>query len=126
MATATASVASSRPETVTWAVILTVVPTLLSFPALLLPGADEIPAAAIVIGVILAVVTFIGAWGLWNCRKWGAIAVAIPTALNVLTSLPGLVGANSGWILASIIVMTPPAIAALVLIVHPNSRAAYR
>jgi hypothetical protein len=124
--TATGTLGSQRPGIITWAVVLSVVPTLLSFPSFLLPGGDEAGVEALVVTVLLTIPTLIGAWGLWNCRKWGAITLGIPLAINILTSVPGLIFAPSGWLVASIIVQTPPAIVALVLLVHPNSRAVYR
>jgi hypothetical protein len=115
-----------RPTTVTAAVLLTVVGNLASIPFFFSPGADEIPTAGIVLSVVALVLTLVGAWGMWNLRRWGAILTFVLMLLNTLASLPGLIEPPSGWILAEIIALTPVSIAILILIAHPASRRAYR
>src|SRR5687768_1059574 len=95
---ATSATRASRPGTVTVAVALTVGATLASLPVFFLPGADEVPGAVVVFSIIAGVVTLVGAWGMWNLRRWGAILTFVLTALNTLSSLPGLLEPPSGWI----------------------------
>ena len=79
-----------------------------------LPGAEETPGAVIVIGTI-AVLALLGAWGLWNLRRWGAILIFVLTLLDLLTSIPGLFASDSGWVVGAIIAFAPISIATLVL-----------
>jgi hypothetical protein len=115
-----------RPATVTAAVLLTVFGQLASIPFIFAPGADEIPAFAIVIGAVAGVLSLVGAWGMWNLRRWGMILTFVLTALNTLTAIPGLFEPPSGWILGELIALIPVGFAILVLIALPSSRRAFR
>ena len=127
MATITTSTArTSRPATVTAAVALTAFSTIGSLPLLFAPGADEIPGAVVVFGLVAGIASLAGAWGMWNLRRWGAILVFILTLLNTLSALPGLIDPPSGWLLAAILIGVPIGVATLVLVAHPASRRAYR
>jgi hypothetical protein len=123
-----ASVRSSlvRPTTVTAAVLLTVFVQLASVPFFFAPGADEIPAFAIVLGIVGGVLSLVGAWGMWNLRRWGMVLTFVLTALNTLTAVPGLFEPPSGWILGELIALLPVGVAILVLIALPSSRRAFQ
>lgn len=90
------------------------------------PGADEIPAFAIVIGIVAGVLSLIGAWGMWNLRRWGMILTFVLTAINTLTAIPGLFNPPSNWLLAGLIVSIPIGFVILALIALPASRQAFR
>ena len=115
-----------RPRAVTWAVSLTVVSALATFPAFLLPGSDEVPGAVIVISIVFAIALLVGAWGLWQLRRWGAIATFVLTALNAIATVPAFFERPSGWIVATAALFMPIAIAVLVLLLTPSARRSYR
>ncbi|HET7035207.1 MAG TPA: hypothetical protein VFI42_05935 [Thermomicrobiaceae bacterium] len=123
---ATSATRAARPATVTAAVVLTVFGIVASLPFNLAPGADDIPAAVIAIGLVFSALTLVGAWGLWRLRRWGAITVAVLTLLNVISAIPGFIEPPSGWILAELIALTPLALASVVLIALPATRRALR
>ncbi len=116
----------NRPTSVTVAVMLTVLGALTTIPFFFLPGNEDIPEAALAFGAGAALLSLVGAWGLWNLRKWGAIVTFVVTLLNTISALPALGDPPSGWIVAGVLLMTPVGIAVLVLIALPSSRRAYR
>ncbi|MEO9254364.1 MAG: hypothetical protein ABI305_02405 [Tepidiformaceae bacterium] len=127
--TAAASSLSSRverPATIVWAVAIIVVGNLANFFIPLLPNTGDIPGAALVVGDIASVITILLCLPLWQCRKWGAIAVTVITILNTLTAAPGLLDPPSGTVVAIILTTIPLAIVPIWLIWHPSSRRAYR
>ena len=121
-----ASAAKARPTTVTLAVLLIVFTQLASIPFFFAPGADEIPAAVGVLFAVAGVLTLVGAWGMWRLRRWGAILAFVLTLLNVLASIPGYFDPPSGWILFELWTLGPLTVLALILILLPGSRQAYR
>ena len=123
---ATAPAAIDRPGAIGAAVILSVISALATVPFFFLPGYDEVPVGVVVFSVVGAALTLLGAWGLWNLRRWAAILVFVLTLLGTLSALPGLGDPPSGWILAALLVMIPLGIAIMVLIVLPSSRRVYR
>lgn len=116
----------SHPATVTWAIVLTIVGNLASFAVVLLPGADEIPAGAIVIGVAASLISIALCWPLWRGKRWAALTLTVITVLNTLTSLPGLLEPPSGAIVGVIVVGIAFTAAICWLLWHPDSRATYR
>jgi hypothetical protein len=116
----------ARPWTVIAAVVITVAMQIASISLFFVPGSEEAPAAAVVISIVGGLLLLVGAWGLWNLRRWGARLVFVLTLLSALASIPALFAAPSGWILASAIVGVPLSLAVLVLIAHPASRRVYR
>jgi len=115
-----------RPAAVTTAVVISVVTALSTYPLFFLPGAEEIPTAAIVISIIGSLVMLVGAWGLWHLRRWGAILTFVLMLLNVVASAPAFIEAPSGWMVAVAAIGIPISIAALVLITLPGARRVYR
>ncbi|MEZ4523532.1 MAG: hypothetical protein R3A46_18090 [Thermomicrobiales bacterium] len=118
-------VVERRPMAVSLAVVFTVIGALSTIPFFFLPGNEDVPWGAQVFSVAGAVLYLIGAWGLWNLRRWGAILTFVVTLLNTLAALPGLIERPSGWIVAGILMLIPLGIATLVLIALPASRRAY-
>lgn len=116
----------TRPSTVTAAAILGVGIQLASIPFFFVPGADEIPALALVVGIVLGLLTLVGCWGMWNLRRWGAILTLLVTFLNTLSAVPGLFEVSSGWIMAELVVLIPLSVIDMVLIVLPSSWSAFR
>ncbi len=97
---ATAGAGRRRPMVITAAVWLAVGIQVISVPFFFAPGANEVPGFAIVIGIVMGLLTLVGAWGMWNLKRWGAILTLVVTFLNTLTAVPGLFAAPSGWITA--------------------------
>lgn len=125
-ADATTSTSTSRPTTVTLAVILRVVAVIAGVLTPLLPRGDEMAGAAIVITTVLSLVMLVGAWGLWNLRRWGAILTFVLTTLSVLSAIPASTEISGAWLIAALLILTPIEIVILVLIALPSSRRAYR
>ena len=117
---------AAHPPTITWAIVLTIVGNLAGFAVVLLPGADEIPAGAIVIGIVAAVISIALCWPVWQGRRWAAITLTVITVLNGVTSLPGLLDPPSGAIVGVIIAGIVLTAAICWLLWHPDSRATYR
>ena len=77
----------SRPLPVTVAAILLVLLSLedLPFPWLLLfPGVEQPPAFIIYSGIVLTIVGFVAAVGLWMLKKWSYWATIVICVLNFL------------------------------------------
>ena len=127
MSTAIAPAApASRPTAIKIVVLLTVLGALSTIPFFFLPGNEDIPWGAQLFSVAGAILSLIGAWGLWNLRRWGAILTFVVTLLNTITAIPALMDRPSGWIVAGVLFLTPVGIAVLILIALPSSRRVYR
>ena len=127
MSTAIAPAApASRPTAIKIVVLLTVLGALSTIPFFFLPGNEDIPWGAQLFSVAGAILSLIGAWGLWNLRRWGAILTFVVTLLNTITAIPALMDRPSGWIVAGVRFLTPVGIAVLILIALPSSRRVYR
>lgn len=129
MATSAAVVRTApveRPRAVSAAVVIKTITVLMGIPAMLLPGSEDTPAAAIIISSVLSLVILLGLWELWRLRRWAAILVFTLTLLGVLASIPAFFDAPSGWILAYAAVSLPIDIGVLALLALPASRRAYR
>ena len=120
------SVSQGRPQTIAWATGLTVIFTIIGLGIFFLPGSEDIPAGAIVVGAVAAAITLAACWWLWNCKRWAAILVTVISVLNLLTSLPGLFDPPSNAIAAAIIIGIPVTLIPVWLLWHPASRKAYR
>ncbi len=115
-----------RPATVKWAVILAVGIQVVGIPFMFAPGASDVPGIAVVIGIVTGLLTLVGAWGMWNLHRWGAILALVVTFLNTLSAVPGLFMPPSGWILAELVVLIPLGVVDMILIALPASWRAYR
>src|SRR4029078_11860362 len=94
-------------------------------PALFLLGSDEIPAAGIAIGIVGALLSLVGAWGLWRLYLWGAVLTFVVTLLNTVSSLPAFFDPPSTWVVVANIILISIQVAVLVLVALPTSRRAY-
>lgn len=121
-----ASSAVVRPAAVAIATVLMVVLSVANFVVPLIPGAnDDVPTAAIVVGIILGLVGLPAAYGLWRCRKWAMIATIVIAALNFLSAVPGVAfGPNTIAIVVSVIGAVVSA-ATIVLVLTRDARASY-
>jgi hypothetical protein len=120
------NVSRRRPTSVTAAVLLAVAVQIGPLPFIFAPGADDIPAFAVAIGIAAGLLTLVGAWGMWNLRRWGAILALVLTGLNTLTAIPGFFEPPSSWILAELIIFVPLSVTDMVLIALPSSWRAFR
>jgi len=116
---------ASRPTAIKLAVLFTILGALSTIPFFFLPGNEDIPWGAQLFSVAGAILSLIGAWGLWNLRRWGAILTFVVTLLNTITAIPALIERPSGWIVAGVLILTPLGIAVLVLVALPSSRRLY-
>lgn len=126
MSTTTGAFAPKRPATLTWAIYLIVGFSILGLGFFFLPGADEIPAGAIVIGVVSTVLTVFLSWFAWQLKRWAVIGLTVINVLNLLSSIPGLFNPPSDAIMAALILSLPITAIPLWLLWHPESRKAYR
>lgn len=117
---------SDRPAPVRLAVLLSIIAVIVSIPFYFAPGFEDVPLSANVFAVVAGIVTLAALRWLWECRRWAAIVIFAITALNVVSSIPGLVEPSSGWVVAAILIGMVFAIPVLVLLVLPESRRSYR
>jgi hypothetical protein len=125
MSTAVGPIATSRPETVKWAVILIVAQILVGYLFFITPSGDDTPGSVVVIGTVFNALTLAFTWGLWNLRKWGAIGTFVVVLLNTIAALPGLIFLDDLLPLVELAFIIGASVVALVLIAHRRSRAAY-
>src|SRR5262245_56097752 len=62
------------------------------------PADEDVPAAALVVGIVLAVAAVAGAWGLWRRERWGKWVTIVVNVLAFLSAIPGF-GAGPGAVL---------------------------
>ena len=105
---------------------LTVATNVLGFGAFLLPGMEDIPIGAVIVGTVIAAVVLSLSWWVWQRRKWAAITVTVVSLLNMLSSFPGLIERPNAWVVGVIIAGIPLTLVPLWLLWHPDSRRAYR
>lgn len=120
------SASPGRPQTIAWATWITAAAAILGLGFFFLPGSEDIPAGAVVIGIVATVLTLAGCWWLWKCKRWAAVLVTAIMVLNLLTSLPGLLDPPSNAIAAALVVNIPVTLLPIWLMWHPASRKAYR
>ncbi|MGD9793435.1 MAG: hypothetical protein AB7V43_08120 [Acidimicrobiia bacterium] len=105
------------------AAIASVVINVLTAPLFfVLPGADEAPTGAIIFGFVVTAAAAVGAWGLWQGRRWGWRTTFIATLLNVLSSAPAIAAWPSAWVGVTCAVLTVVGIALLVVLRRPDVR----
>jgi hypothetical protein len=117
--------ALARPATIVAAIAVTIFSNSAGFIGFVLPGSDDIPTAAIILGSVVAVVSLLLCWPLWNGKRWAAITLTVITGLNTLSSVPGLFASTVaiGVFVGIGIVLTAIQIW---LTWHPESRRFYR
>lgn len=114
---------AQRPLPVTIAIMLLAVLSLGNF---LTPMISEgAPASAIYLLVVLGVLGFVCAAGLWMLKRWALWFTIVVSILNILSAAPGLVFAPipTARVLATIGVVGFALV--ILLVVLPNSRRAY-
>jgi hypothetical protein len=119
---------TQRPLPVTGAAILLVLLSLTDFPFpwwFLFPGAEEPPAFVLYSGIVLGIVGFVVAVGLWMMKPWSFSATIIVSVLNLLLGAPGVVMAPTAALKAAIVVTEVVAALIIVLVVLPSSRRAF-
>ena len=118
----------SRPLTVTVAAILLALFSLLNllFPlwAEAIPREEEVPALVVYTTVVVGVVGFLGAAGLWMLRKWSLWLTIVVCVLNVLDAAAGVAGAPNAALQVAATVMVVGFALIIVLVVLPSSRQA--
>ena len=117
----------SRPLPVTVAAILLVLLSLedLPFPWLLLfPGVEQPPAFIIYSGIVLTIVGFVAAVGLWMLKKWSYWATIVICVLNFLLGAPGAVMGPTTAVQVTVLITEVVAVLIIVLVVLPPSRRA--
>lgn len=126
MASLRASAPSTRPMSVTIAVILSVVCIIANFVGLALPsGGEDVPVFVIVLSIVPGVLGIPAAIGLWLLRRWGFILTLVVMALNVLGVI-GVFAAPTAAIRIFSAAFTVISIAVIVLVLRPDARRAYR
>jgi uncharacterized membrane protein (DUF2068 family) len=119
---------NARPQTVTAAVILMALFSVMNFPGpwwYAVPGAmEETPMFIIYVGIVLGIVGIVAAVGLWMLKTWSIWLTIVVCVLNILSSVPAPFMVQSGGLLALIAVQTIGFILIIVLVVLPISRRA--
>jgi uncharacterized membrane protein (DUF2068 family) len=115
-----------RPLSVTIAVVLLALGSLLNVITPLMPMMEGIPAGVVYAGVVLGVLGLVGALGLWMLKRWALWLTIVVCILNILAAAPGMLGAaptTTLHVLATIGVVGFALV--IVLAVVPASRRAY-
>ncbi|MEZ4503455.1 MAG: hypothetical protein R3C39_12580 [Dehalococcoidia bacterium] len=107
--------ATTRNPILLWLAALVLFRSLGAPLAFLLPGSDEIPAGAIVVGLVIAVASLVGLAALWRGQRWGAWLLIAVTALDVLSSIPAFFARPSGWVVTAAAVGAITGIAVIAL-----------
>ena len=81
---AMSQVRAGRPTALIGAVALVVATTLVGNVLVLFSGQEDVAASAVVIGGISIALHLVGAWELWNLRRWGWIMTLILNAFDFL------------------------------------------
>lgn len=92
-------------------------------------GADQVakhggnpPFAVLVAGVVLGVLGLVGSFGLWRGDRWGAILTIVVRGLDGVSSLPGVLSADTSSLRALAIVSVVAAVTVIVLILRRDER----
>lgn len=120
-----ASSTTDRPTPVAIATVLTLIVAAGNF-VFLLPGlSDDVPTAALVVGLVLGIVALPAAFGLWRCQRWGMIATIVVSAINLLFSVPGILFGPSALAIIGAVIGVVLSAAAIVLVLMREARASY-
>jgi hypothetical protein len=116
---------ATRPKSLVAAIVLIVLSSVMTFVPL--PGVDmsEVPQAVLMIAYAMAVLGFVAAWLLWQSGSRVGWWIGIVTALlGGLSAAPGIMAAPSQALKTAATTGTLLAVATLVLLLLPASRAA--
>jgi hypothetical protein len=83
----------TRPPSVTVAVVLLALGSLLNVITPLIPIMEGIPDVVVYAGVVLGVLGLVGALGLWMLKRWALWLTIVVSVLNILAAAPGMLGA---------------------------------
>lgn len=118
-----------RPTTVVLVVALSALMIVGNLVSPALPqgeGDDKVPTFVIVLGVVLGLLGIVAAVGLWLLRRWAMVLTLAVTALNLLSSAPGVAFGPEAWVKVLAAVSVLVGIAIVVLVTRPEARRAYR
>jgi uncharacterized membrane protein (DUF2068 family) len=91
-----------------------------------IPGAsDDVPMLALIGGLILGIVALPASVGLWRCRRWGMIATVVISALNFITSIPGIALGPSAFAIVSSAILSVVSVVTIILALMRDARASY-
>lgn len=124
---ANARTISAPPTPVAWAVYIIVASNvLLTIVGFLpIPGQDDIPVAALIVGSVLAIASVVLCWWLWQMKRWAAIAITALTAINAASSVPAFLDPPSGTVVAVVIAGIVTTIIPIWLMWQSTARRAY-
>src|SRR4051812_42088076 len=115
----------SRPLAVSVAAILLVLASLFNSPwpwLALFPGAEEAPAFAVYLGIVLGIAGIVAAVGLWIMKAWSFWSTIVVCVLNILFNVLGLAMVPTAALQAAIAVQTVVFAITIVLVVLTTSR----
>ena len=113
---------TTTPNDLATAIAGSVIVNIVSLVSFLLPGQDEVPDGAKIGALVLAVLAAIGAWGLWQRRRWGQRLTLVVTVLNALSAVPALFDPPSGAIAAVVGVALVVGVVTVSVLARPTLR----
>ena len=117
---------SQRPLSVTIAVVLLALFSLLNLASPLIPAfTDGVPPLVVYSGAALGVLSLIAAAGLWALKRWSVVLTIIVSVVNILSAAPGLLFAPTPGLFVTAIVGIVGYALVIVLVVLPSSRQAF-
>ena len=114
---------NGRPLSVTVAVVLMVLISLVGLPGPLLPGSEDVPAVVLYGGIVLGVLGIVAAFGLWMLKNWSFWLTIGVSVLNILSAAPGVAFAPGAVKIFALVGVVIPALI-IVLVVLPSARRA--
>jgi uncharacterized membrane protein (DUF2068 family) len=125
MSAGTLTKTSQRPASITAAATLLGVLGAVGLIAAPL-GYDDNGASFVVIALVIAVIRFIAAAGVWRLQKWAAVVGFVITALDTLLALGAIFDDSGPAALRMLSLLAVPlGLATLVLLARQSSRRAY-
>lgn len=118
---------SARPTTLVWAVALIAIGIVANAATLPIQPEDAPPMAVLVtFSLVLSALWLVGAWGLWQGRRWAAVLTFVVTVLNGLATAPGIFFAGEVWVNVLCVIGVLHAIALCWLLVTKTTREVLR
>jgi hypothetical protein len=99
---------------------------LILFALVPIPGDENVPAAAVIVGNALSIASVALCWWLWRMKRWAVIAVTAILIFNMLSALPGLLNPPSAVIASLILLGIPAALIPVWLLWQRGPRSAYQ